>query len=211
MSEENDLKSLEKKAYRSIFDDGLWDLFIGLIILSLGISTFLGSLLNLSEAWIFIIPVGLLNLLAFLLFYLGKKYITVPRMGFVTFGTKRKSKQQKLKIFLFAFFILNITLFVLPLTGILNYVQFEPLLLSLILGICMFTLPFCIIAYFLDFTRLYIYAFLTGIGFFLIDLLNPIFGSPIDIFLTFGISGGIIVAIGLYLFIRFLKKYPLSN
>jgi hypothetical protein len=211
MSKEIDLKSLEKKAYRSIFEDGLWDLFIGIIILSLGISTFLGSLLNLSEDWLFIIPVGLLNLIAFLIFYLGKKFITVPRMGFVTFGTNRKSKQQKLKIFLFAFFILNVILFLLPLTGILNYVQFEPLLFSLILGISMFTFPFSIIAYFLDFTRLYIYAFLTGIGFFLTDLLNPIFGSPIDIFLTFGISGGIIVIIGLYLFIRFLKKYPLSN
>jgi hypothetical protein len=211
MSEDVALKSLEKKAYRSIFEDGLWDLFIGLIVLSLGISVFFGSLLNLSEVWIFMIPVIILNAIAFLLFFLGKKFITVPRMGFVTFGTKRKSKQLKLKIFLFIFFILNLILFVLPLTGILNYAQFEPLLLSLILGMGMFTFPFCIIAYFLDFTRLYIYAFLTGIGFFLTDLLNPIFGSPMDIFFTFGISGGIIVIIGLYLFIRFLKKYPLSN
>ena len=42
MSESIDLKSLEKKAYRSVFNDGLWDLFIGMLILNFG----LGSLFD---------------------------------------------------------------------------------------------------------------------------------------------------------------------
>jgi len=211
MSENIDLKELEKKAYRSIFNDGLWDLFIGLIILTMGLNTLFGSILNLPELWNIIVPSLVGNIIAFLVFYLGKKFITIPRIGFVKFGPKRKSKQLKLKIFLFIVFIANIILFILPLTGIINYIQFEPLILILILGIGIFTIPFCVVAYFLDFTRLYYYAFLAGIGFFLTELLYPIVGAPLDTILAFGITGGVIVVIGLYYFIRFLKKYPLSK
>ena len=67
-----------------------------------------------------------------------------------------------------------------------------------------------VVAYFLDFTRLYIYAFLAGLGFFLTEVLYPFVGSPLDTLLPFGITGAAIVVIGLYYFIRFLKKYPLS-
>ncbi len=211
MTENMDLKSLEKKAYRSIFDDGLWDLFIGLIILSMGVSTSLASLLNLNDVWIIITPVVVLNTIAFLLFFLGKKYITVPRMGIVKFGPKRKSKQLKLKLFLSAFFILNLFLLILPFTGLINSIQLEPLLISLLLGIGFFAFPFCVVAYFLDFTRLYFYGFLAGIGLFLTILLTPIVGSPLDTLLTYGSFGGAIVVIGLYYFIHFLKKYPLSK
>ena len=211
MSESIDLKALEKKAYRSVFNDGLWDLFIGLIILTMGLSNLFGIILNLPELWNIIIPSLVGNIIAFLVFYLGKKFITIPRIGFVKFGPKRKSKQLKLKRFLFIVLIANIILFILPFTGMLEYTQIEPLILSLILGIGMFTFPFCVIAYFLDFTRLYYYAFLAGLGLFLTRLLAPIVGTTLNTILTFGIIGGVIVVIGLYYFIRFLKKYPLSK
>ena len=211
MSENIDLKSLEKKAYRAVFNDGLWDLFIGLIILSMGLSTLLGSLLNLPEFLNTIIPVLVLNIIAFLVFYLGKKFITIPRIGFVKFGPKRKSKQQKLKLILFAFFILNIILLFLPFTGLISNIPLKPLLLTLILGMGVLTFPFCVVAYFLDFTRLYYYAFFAGLGFFLTELLYPIVGSPLDTLFSYGITGVVIVVIGLYYFIRFLKKYPLSE
>ena len=211
MSENIDLKSLEKKAYRAVLNDGLWDLFIGLIILSMGLSTLLGSLLNLPEFLNTIIPVLVLNIIALLVFYLGKKFITIPRIGFVKFGPKRKSKQQKLKLILFAFFILNIILLFLPFAGLISNIQLEPLILALLLGMGVLTFPFCVVAYFLDFTRLYYYAFFAGLGFFLTELFYPIVGSPLDTFFSYGITGVAIVVIGLYYFIRFLKKYPLSE
>jgi len=210
MAENVDLKSLERKAYRSIFEDGLWDLFIGLIILSLGLSTFLSSILNLDDLWIAVIPTLILNINALLIFILGKKFITIPRLGIVKFGPKRKSKQQKLRLFLFAFFILNVVLLILPFTDLVNSINFEPIIIALIIGLGAITLPFVVVAYFLDFTRLYIYAFLAGLGFFLTEVLYPFVGAPLDTLLPFGITGAAIVIIGLYYFIRFLKRYPLS-
>jgi hypothetical protein len=177
----------------------------------MGVSISLSSIINLPDFWIVFLPVVVLNTIAFLIFYLGKKFITIPRIGFVQFGPKRKSKHLKLKLFLGIFFVLNLVLFILPFTEIISDIQLEPLLMSLLLGVGFFTFPFCVVAYFLDFTRLYYYAFLTGVGLFLTHVLNPIVGSPLDGFLTFGSFGGVIILIGLYYFINFLRKYPLSN
>ncbi|MFX1502923.1 MAG: hypothetical protein ACFFDH_18330, partial [Promethearchaeota archaeon] len=151
------------------------------------------------------------NISAFLIFYLGKKLITIPRLGIVKFGPKRKSKQKKLRIFLFAFLILNIVLLILPFTDLVNSIKFEPLITALILGLGAITLPFVVVAYFLDFTRLYIYAILAGLGFFLTELLYPIVGTPLDTLLPFGITGGVIVVIGLYYFITFFRNYQLTK
>ncbi len=211
MVDKIDLKSLEKKAYRSVFNDGLWDLFIGLLILNFGIGPLFNLLFDLPEFFFIIISSILWNFMALLIFILGKKYITTPRVGYVKFGPERKSKQLKLKIFLMIVFIVNVILLIFPLSGIINYSQITPFLITLLLGIGIFAFPFSVIAYFLDYTRLYYYAFSIAIGFFLINLITPIVGNPLGIIIIFGVIGVIIVIIGLYYFILFLKKYPLSR
>ncbi|MFX1570596.1 MAG: hypothetical protein ACFFCV_19835 [Promethearchaeota archaeon] len=211
MTESIDLKSLEKKAYRSVFNDGLWDLFVGMLFFNFGMGplfNFLFSSLGYSIIFIFILA---WNIIALLIFIFGKKYITIPRVGYVKFGPKRKSKQLKLKIFLLGVFFVNLLLFVLNIADIIDYSVIQPLFIALFLGIGTITIPFCVMAYFLDFTRLYYYAFAAGLGFFLTNLLTPIVGSYLDDFIIFGLIGGIIILIGLYYFISFLKKYPLSN
>ncbi|MFX1320532.1 MAG: hypothetical protein ACFFAQ_02700 [Promethearchaeota archaeon] len=211
MTEKVDLKEIEKKAYRSVFNDGLWDLFTGMLILNVG----MGPLFNFvfeSLGFLAVLISSLVwNIITLLIFILGKKYITTPRVGYVKFGPKRKSKQLKLKIFLLGVFIVNLILFLLRLIGIIDYSQIQPFLITILLGFGIFTIPFCVIAYYLDFTRLYYYAFSGGLGFFLTDLLNPIVGNPLDFIIIFGFIGGIIIVIGLYFFIHFLKKYPLSK
>lgn len=211
MTERIDLESLEKKAYRSVFNDGLWDLFIGMLILNIGMGplfTFLFSSLGYISVFIII---TVWNIITLLIFIFGKKYITIPRVGYVKFGPKRKSKQLKLKIFLFVVFFLNLILFGLHLGDMIDYSLMQPLLIALFLGFGIFTIPFCVIAYFLDFTRLYYYSFSAGLGFFLTELISPIVGDYLDDFIIFGVIGGIIILIGLYYFISFLKKYPLSK
>jgi hypothetical protein len=211
ITENVDLKEIEKKAYRSVFNDGLWDLFTGMLILNLGMGPLFNYFFESLGFLVVLISSLVWNTITLLIFILGKKYITTPRVGYVKFGPKRKSKQLKLTIFLLGVFMVNLILFLLRLTGIIDYSRIQPFLITLLLGFGIFTIPFCVMAYFLDFTRLYYYAFSGGLGFFLTDLLNPIVGNPLDVIIIFGSIGGIIVVIGLYFFIHFLKKYPLSK
>ncbi|MFH1941178.1 MAG: hypothetical protein ABIL68_03660, partial [bacterium] len=45
-----DLKALEKKTFRSTFEDGLWDIFIGLIFLQFAVAPLLNDL-GLGDFW----------------------------------------------------------------------------------------------------------------------------------------------------------------
>jgi len=201
------LKELEKKAYKSTFEDGFWDIFWGMLIVGMSFG-YLGSIIGLPEPLnYFLIPL-IWYIIAFLIFFLGKRYITIPRMGFVKFGPKRKANKKKLIIFLSINVLINVIFLFLTFTDLFRQLQLEGFALNLIIGL-FFALPLSIMAYLMQFDRLYLIAMLGGISFFFADLLNPYFGSPLDVFLAFSITGDIILIIGIVIFIRFLRKYPL--
>jgi hypothetical protein len=146
-----------------------------------------------------------------LILFLGKKYITIPRLGFVKFGAKRKKTRKLLLVFLiinaaFAFILLFLSFF-----GATNLFQLHPLLDPLIIGLLVITIPLSVFAFFLDFYRLIFYSILAGLGFFLSELFYPITGEPFDLIVSFGLIGFIIIIIGLIYLIKFLQKYPLSK
>ena len=67
------------------------------------------------------------------------------------------------------------------------------------------------IAYFLEFDRLYLMAIMGGLGLFISELLHPVVGNPLHMLLTYCPIGGIIVVWGAIVLIRFNKKYPLPK
>jgi hypothetical protein len=69
-----DLKQLERKAFRSTFQDGLWDIFLGLLLLNMGGGTLLGGS-GMSPLWAMVGLTGFAGLVL-LLFWAGKKTIT---------------------------------------------------------------------------------------------------------------------------------------
>lgn len=69
---------------------------------------------------------------------------------------------------------------------------------------------FCIAAYFLNFTRLYIYGVLVALSPLIGELLYVYFNASHHGFpITFGISAGLIILTGLVLLVRFLQDYPI--
>ena len=67
----------------------------------------------------------------------------------------------------------------------------------------------CIVAFLMDFQRLYIYGVLIGFGIIVAEVLHNTIGSPLDCLITFGIPGVVVFAYGLTLLFRFLRDYPL--
>jgi len=75
------MKALEKKAFRSFFKDGIYDVFLGLILLSFGLPMMLnefGWIDYKTMTWPLVFGL-ILNIGALLFFVFGKKYITVLR------------------------------------------------------------------------------------------------------------------------------------
>ncbi|MFC2028579.1 hypothetical protein ACFLTX_01505 [Chloroflexota bacterium] len=207
MSTPIDLKEIERKAFRSTYQDGLWDMHYGLIIISMAIFVYRPA-----EGYspINIVMAVLMFSLSYTLFTIGKKMITLPRMGMVTFGPIRKKKGKTLAAILAVFILLQVILLGFTATGwltqTLNKIQPEgtselwmvALIGSLIVGTSMI-----VIVHFSDFTRGYYIAILMSLAVFLMIYLNqPIY--PV-------IIGLVILLPGLVLFFRFLKQYPLEK
>ena len=209
MSENIDLKELEKKVWKSTFEDGIFEIYFGILHLSLTFGIILDNILP--EPLASIIAMSIIGL-GLIFFLIAKKFISEPRIGKVKFGFSRILRKIKtIGILTLNFFILLI----IYLTGILNpefRLVIPGYLYGLIVGLLFFSLPLCFVAYFIQFNRLYIIGILIGISFFLDEifalLLIP---EPFDSLLAFGVISIIILSIGIVVFIRFLKKYPVPN
>ena len=91
MSQNLDLKAIERKAFRSIHQDGLQDIYIGLVLIA---CYFMLNIpdnedLPLSN----LVPAVVAMAIALVVYQLGKKYVTAPRMGQVKFGPERKKRK----------------------------------------------------------------------------------------------------------------------
>ena len=85
-----DLKEIVKKAYRSTFQDGLWDIYLGILLINLN------TLPWIVENYLSLIQVAMVGIIvtvvAMIIFFGGKKFITLPRMGLIKFVQERKAK-----------------------------------------------------------------------------------------------------------------------
>lgn len=211
MTNQLNLKELERKAFRSTYQDGLWDLYFGLIVICMSIFIYRPasgySPLNILMA------VGAM-MVAYSLFWAGKKFITLPRMGQVQFGPQREKRKWTMVI------VLSVVVFIQA-----AFVTFQALaranpalgaalsaflsdktagdLLVASIGALMVGPSMIVVAYFIDFPRGYFIAIMIALAVFLMIYLNqPIY--PILIGLAIAVPGVV-------LFVRFLRQYPLHR
>ncbi|NVM44535.1 MAG: hypothetical protein HWN79_06440 [Candidatus Lokiarchaeota archaeon] len=204
MNHEIGLEEIEKKAWRTTFDDGIFDIYFGILIASFAPSISLTEILPFPLN-VLLGPIMLGFGLAF--FILSKKYLIKPRIGAVKFGRKRKIKKLRTMVVLSVSVVLLLILFLFNLSN--NEGNFNlPYLLE---GLLFLTVPLCFVAYFLQFTRLYVYAVILGSGFFLADISSLIIPIPFNFLFSYLSLGGIIMLVGITYLIRFMKKYPLPE
>ena len=204
MGEDIDLKELEKQAYTSIFQDGLFDIFIGLLVIG-WITNSLGDFFD--TLVVMSILISYYTVIC-TLFILLKKFTSIPRMGRAKFGPTRKLNVKRFFIFSMINTSILVILLVLPYIGLFQGVLVEGFFFALIISTIFIWLPLSLIAFFIKFNRLYIYAIIGGMAFFISDILRDYVQYFLLSCIIFGISGGIIFVIGLRIFLKFLKKYP---
>jgi len=202
------LKEIERKAFRSTYEDGLWDIYFGLIVICMSIFIYRPAS---GYSPTNIILALLAMSFAYSLFWAAKKYITVPRMGQVRFGDIRRKKKTTMVIFLS--FVVLAQLIILGLTtlGWLNpevgarvnvFLKSQDLmdLTVALIGSLFVVAGMTLTAFFSDFPRGYFIAAMMALAVFLMIYLNqPVY--PILI-------GALMIIPGVVLLVRFLKKYP---
>jgi len=194
MSYELDMKEIERQVFLSYSEDGLVDIAIGVVIAAWG-------LMLIQE------PTGLIGLLGLLgmgIWYIGKRIITIPRIGVIEPNPKMERKLTNLAVFL-------IVLGLVAFAGILlTRAAGSTMIGDYSLGILGLVLAagVALLAYLLNAARLYIYAVILFVSF----AGGEILAKTVTTFDAFALSvivgGGLILLSGIVVLVRFMRKYP---
>ena len=192
-SGKTDLGRIEHKVYLSYYQDGLLDILIGLFILGFG--------MGMADLPAFI-PSTLLTM-SILCFWPARRFISYPRIGYVTFSPERRAKEKKKLAALVILCIAPLMVSIIIMKGFPSSewaiwlkrhdVLFGEVILAVLVSIG---------AILYGVKRLYVYAGLTMMVFAAHYLLK----TPSHLFfITLGI---VILVSGIVMLIRFLRKYP---
>jgi hypothetical protein len=199
MSHQISLKEAERKVFSTAVNDGLWDILLGCFFLIFAVAPFLSA--GLGDFWSSVVFLPFWGLV-FLIVWLLRRHVVTPRVGVVKFGRARKTK---LTQFTVVMLVANVIAFILGLVAALSFGRVPGQIYTMALGL-LFLLGFSVAAYFLDFSRLYVYGLLVGLSFLVGEWLwASHHGFPI----TFGTTAGIMILVGLAVFVRLLRRNPI--
>jgi hypothetical protein len=190
VSGQPNLKELERRAWRSMHEDGLLDLFFGATLLILSVAALVEV-----EPWSIVVHLTL-SVGLIVIFVLAKRWITVPRMGVAEFGPSRREKSKKTTVLLLFSALLGAALFV----AIAIWGNFGGV--NLFAGAWAF-IVFGGMAYWLDLPRLLFAGLVYAVVF---SHLLPV-GTATTAF----VGGMIIMLPALIMLIRFVRRYPLPT
>jgi hypothetical protein len=202
-----DLKQIERKVWTSFFEDGIWDIYLGILLLAMAVGALLTDI-GVPESKQ-LISYGCFFAVAFLFLWAGKHFITTPRIGRVRFGPKGKSRIGKAVVIsalsvvvgLVAFILVSRVVEVPWLSGLPMDVVFPGIWIGNML------ILFSLAAYFLHFHRLYLIGVMFAVTVPLDILLRELTHHDLS-FVAFGLPAVTILIIGFIVLVRFIKKYP---
>jgi hypothetical protein len=203
MTKEPNLKEIERRAYMSYHQDGLLDIFAGLYILGFGLGIIIDILYEFGFG---IIMPAILIAMVLPIWIAAKRKITIPRIGFVNFGTRGANKLTAVFIGtmvagLGAFFVFTVA------TSQGGMRQWLDLIVQngmLIVGFG--ALVVCaLFGYTMGLKRLYAYGLLAVIALAIGHFTGIFFAYIIT---TLGIT---VMVAGFALLISFVRKYPLKG
>lgn len=211
MSEMTDFRQIQRRVFQlASFEDGLWDLLLGLIFMALAVYPVTRELLG--PEWNIVLFVALLALLTAGQLLLRRR-VSGPRIGVAV--PRRTPKMWLLLVITFVMVVITIGLVVLTLLGSepdlatnapVDASTERGYLVELIVVLVM-GLLFSAMGYLFGVTRLYFYGWMVGLANLASVYMTHNAGWTFQIPLA--VAAGIILLVGLVLLVRFLRTYPL--
>ncbi len=193
------LREAERRAFRLAFDDGLWDMLLGVCVLSLILALYLGPVLGDFWSSMVLIPAWALGYAAT---RIARRYMVAPHRGTVKLGPVREARLSRLTL---ALMLLNGVGLAAGAAAAFLVFRVPGQIFSIIFGLLLLC-ALSTAAYFLDLPRLYVYALLLGLAPALGEWLwmrgvAAHHGLPV----TLGVAGGIMIVVGLVILIRLMR------
>lgn len=189
------LSKLEKNTAAVVFQTGIVDIGIGLVFLVSTLAMLFDDIRYYIDI-LYIVPP------AFILF--AKKYLVDPRLGVVEFSKRRVKRSMLMIISITIFLVIMVSLTFFGI-GNIEGVIINPrwIITGIIFGICI-----CI-AFFLEFRRMYLYAFVLSGAFNLSEVIRESPRLQFENGYAYLPAALLLIGIGAYYFVTFIHKYPL--
>jgi archaellum biogenesis protein FlaJ (TadC family) len=214
MTSNIDLQALERQAFRSNYEDGLWDILLGLLLAQMMVGPILYR-----AGWS---PILILGTLAgfvtavVIAFKMAKRHLVLPRAGLAHFSNERDHKKKRMSVVYSISIVVGVVVFAVAVFGYQAAInQTLPPWASggllAIMGLFLITAVtiFSLMAYYLNYSRAYLYGWFFGLAFPLNILVDELFGITFPLGSLLFLS--IMVLIGIVLFIRFLNTHPMPE
>lgn len=203
------LQQIESQSWLSFQRTGLLDLYVGILALSLVAASLVSHLAEppwMALATLIVLQVGGLGFHRW-----GRRRIVEPRIGAVRFGAHRRRNLRRLRLALLACSLITVGIVILTalrstaLRSLFDALRAYgmPTLVALVVGI-----PTAAIAYVLEMPRLLLHGIVIAGSFFVRVALEPILPPVLVDVAAHGTAAGVILIIGIVLFLRFLRSTP---
>jgi hypothetical protein len=205
-------KNAERKIFQlAIFQDGIWDMQIGGMIVLFSFYPVTRRLLG--PVWNLILLFGLLAILLIIGATL-KRNVSNPRMGLVKYGKSQKSKLLTMRLIIFGIFLVTSALAIALIMQVFRGPEWgakapewlQLLDMDIVFGLVVVAI-FSLVSTVFRMWRPFIYGLLYASGLVGTGALS-VYGGP-EFQYPFAIAGGIILAIGLGIFLRFVRTYQI--
>ena len=203
----HDLEALERKAFARFYEDGLFDILLGLMMVVLALAAVIQEWLG-SELASLAVMLGATVVLVSAFTVLRARLVR-PRLGEFKPGPRRRRRIAATRLALLGSLVVGVMAF--GVVGIAGGRGMSPTAVEVLVPVVWFvnaTVVLGAMAYLLDVPRFYLYGVLFGlVGPVLIwpDVLWDVRVPPP---LAFGILAAPILAIGAWKLVHFLKTYP---
>lgn len=189
MQVDADLRKLVRRTYLSFFQDGLWDIFLGLFIVGWGV----GMLTDMAYL------VGSLFVCFYFIIWGLKRWLTYPRIGYVKLGDKEKKIRLGISIVLGIMVLIGLVFAFAFITDerpqwLMDYF---PLIFSGMLAVVVSGISISLGVY-----RFLVYAMII----FIAGSIHQ--WSDIKWAYTYTGAGSLIGLIGIIVLVRFIRHYP---
>ncbi|MCP4581793.1 MAG: hypothetical protein GY839_09245 [candidate division Zixibacteria bacterium] len=198
MESKLDLKEIESKVKRAGDNDGLLEIWIGFVLISLVLLFRFFDTFYFRNLLILPIPI----IVGAIIKYLGKKYVTEPRLGIVKQRIKYKSFRSHFISFL-CFAGVYVPLRLLFHNFFVSHREWSWHIYAAIIVVGSF-----VVAYRMRLKRYCFYGLIFAAPFLSLGITQQANILSINKFLPFFISSGIFIIIGLIMLKRFITKYP---
>lgn len=199
-----DLKALEKQAFRRFYEDGLFDLFLGLMMATMATGALVIDWLG-SELLGLLTMFGIAVVLVVALTVVRRRLLG-PRLGEFKPGPRRQRRITVVRLALLASASLGLIIFAVAAAGDIPIVSLE--VLMPLVWFVNAAVVFGAMAYFLDVPRFYLYGFLFGLAMPLLIWPDVLWDYRLPPWAAFGGPAAVIVTIGVVKLARFLQDYP---